>query len=118
MSIEAGQKYIDKDGEVVDVISLRKNYYGYGDFEYEYGVWFEDREETLHVLIERDFLEQYKPEPVYEYQFLCKVKDGDCWDSVTVYHKDIQECINSECEEERERYEYQRLDFTKRERKQ
>ena len=26
MSIEAGQKYIDKDGEVVDVISLRKNY--------------------------------------------------------------------------------------------
>lgn len=115
MSIEVGQKYIGQDGVVVEVIRHTK------DAHHTDGIWtviFSDTQ-WRHVLTERDFLEQYKPyEPVYEYQFLWKVKDGDCWDSVTTsYYKDIQECVNSESEEEKGRYEYQRLDFTERERK-
>ena len=68
-------------------------------------------DEGNHVLTERDFLKQYKPyEVVYEYKY--------------AYYTGVSECISqdyfTDCEFETKTVyrTYQRLDFTKRERKQ
>ena len=118
MSIEIGKKYISKDGGVVVVENIKNNYYNDTKTSAAICVWFWDIEGDIHVLTDNDFIEQHRPyEVIYEYQYLFKLKDSKLWNGVTSYHKDIQECIDSELEEARDKFEYQRLDFTKRVRK-
>ena len=105
MSIEKDSKWV-KDGEVVEVFNCRKNHGGiYQDMIP--CVWFLFDGDT-HVLTESDFLEQYKPyEPVYEYKFVTDIHCGT----------KILDGYFTE-DEIKEKYEvYQRIDFTKRERK-
>lgn len=81
MSIEIGSKWV-KDGVVVEVVS---NFHFTLEDEHEkndgidlfsgYTVWFFVAGK-VSVLTERDFLEQYKPEPVYEYRYAIKIKTG------------------------------------------
>ena len=105
MSIEIGSKWV-KDVEVVEVLNCRKNHGGiYQDMIP--CVWFIFDGDT-HVLTERDFLEQYKPyEPVYEYRYVT-----DIYCETKILNRYFTE------DEIKEEYEvYQRIDFTKRERK-
>ena len=69
MSIAKDSKWV-KDGEVVELNTARDNYFDNGNTLRVECVWFWDKEGNIHVLTERDFLEQYKPyEPVYEWQW-------------------------------------------------
>lgn len=119
MSIEIGSKWV-KDGEVVKIISRNQNNYEnlFNCFVSEYCVWYSKTQEkdVIHVLTEQDFLEQYKPyEPVYEWQWAYFTN------SLLKWHTS-----NYMTEEEFKTWQgsannslvYQRLDFTKRERKQ
>ena len=104
MSIEIGSKWF-KDGEVVVIREIGKM----GNIDcimYSDGVF--------HALTMCDFLEQYKPyEVVYEYKYAYPlIKD---------YHEIIivqNVYLTDEQMEKSGTKEYQRLDFTKRERKQ
>lgn len=130
MSIEAGQKYIDKDGEVVEIISRNQNNYEnlFNCFVSEYCVWYSKTQEkdVIHVLTEQDFLEQYKPEPVYEYQYAIKIRTGRGnilkIDNLIYYSDEYKHSISGAYYTDNEKkpehwISYQRLDFTKRERK-
>ena len=108
MSIEIGQKYISKDGEVVVIREMEK----IGNIDcimYSDGVF--------HALTKCDFLEQYKPyepEPVFEWQWAYITNSLLRW-HISNYmteeeFKTWQGSANSSLE-------YKRLDFTKRERK-
>lgn len=113
MSIEKDSKWV-KDGEVVEVVWLNATFV----YEYELSgnekmVWYECDSDTQknkirHVLTERDFLEQYKPyEPVYEYRYVT-----DIYCETKILNRYFTE------DEIKEEYEvYQRIDFTKKERK-
>ena len=104
MSIEIGSKFV-KDGEVVEVKALTSSIL-------VEVVWYSKNDEKEHVLTKDDFLEQYKPcEVVYEYQYA--YLDGDGSAETTIYfYKDDAELLSATLIKV-----YQRLDFTKRERK-
>jgi hypothetical protein len=123
MSIEVGSKWV-KDGEVVVVgciENLREDNFVL--------VWFAKNKAVLcsHVLTERDFLEQYKPyKPVYEYQYAIKIGTGSGnilkIDNVIYYSDEYKHSISGAYYTDNEKkpehwISYQRLDFTKRERK-
>lgn len=114
MSIEIGSKWV-KDGEVVEVLNCRKNHGGiYQDMIP--CVWFIFDVDT-HILTERDFLEQYKPyEPVYEYRYCYISYFGEiCISNGFFKNDDEMKTIIALKENSKD---FQRLDFTKRERKQ
>ena len=111
MSIEIGSKWV-KDGEVVKVENICMNStVGYST----QCVWFMHNTKTdfIHVLTERDFLEQYKPyEVVYEYEFIAQQPNGDRHYTNYLTEKEMEYfSFQNDCAY------YQRLDFTKRERK-
>lgn len=107
-NIEIGSKWV-KDGVVVEI--------KYIELAYDVVCIFFDND-AYHVLAEYDFLEQYKPyEPVYEYRFMYQLNDinfGE-WHLHPAFYKTVEDCINYTT---RNAYNFQRLDFTKRERKQ
>lgn len=111
MSIEIGSKWV-KDREVVEVLREGIAYIGKNDREdmskLPAVILFKDKEKEFHILTERDFLEQYKPcEPVYEYRYVT-----DIYCETKILNRYFTE------DEIKEEYEvYQRIDFTKRERK-
>ena len=103
MSIEIGSKWV-KDGEVVEVKALTSSIL-------VKVVWYSKNDEKEHVLTKGDFLEQYKPyEAVYEYLYAL---DYEYLGISEKYYKDDTEfqTKNEMCKS------FQRLDFTKRERK-
>ena len=109
MSIEIGSKWV-KDVEVVEVKELDSTFPDHNPRLGYTIVWFMHSTKTdyMHVLTERDFLEQYKPyEPVYEYRYVT-----DIYCETKILNRYFTE------DEIKEEYEvYQRIDFTKRERK-
>lgn len=115
MSIKIGSKWV-KDGEVVEVVDYCKN-----DCicaKATMCVWFSNyKKNTNHVLTENDFLKQYKPyEPVYEYKYaFANISQLDSVWFDSTYFKDEIEIGKSYL---LNTIKYQRLDFTKRERKQ
>ena len=112
MSIEIGSKWV-KDGEVVEVVDYCKN-----DCicaKATMCVWFSNyKKNTNHVITDNDFLEQYKPyEVVYEYKYAYPIiKD----DHEIIIVQNVY--LTDEQMEKSGIKEYQRLDFTKREREQ
>ena len=65
MSIELGQKYIGKNGEVVEVFKITTV------ATHDEVIFFTCKKGINHVLFDYDFLEQYKPyKPVYEWEFV------------------------------------------------
>ena len=103
MNIEIFSKWI-KDGEVVEVTNTYESV-GISC------IWYIDKDTISHILTERDFLEQYKPyEVVYEYLYAL---DYEYLGISEKYYKDDTEfqTKNEMCKS------FQRLDFTKRERK-
>ena len=114
MSIAKDSKWV-KDGEVVELNTARDNYFDNGNTSRVECVWFWDKEGNIHVLTERDFLKQYKPyEVVYEWQWAYITNSLLRW-HISNYmteeeFKTWQGSANSSLE-------YQRIDFTKRERK-
>lgn len=107
MSIEIGSKWV-KDGEVVEI--------KYIELAYDVVCIFFDND-AYHVLAEYDFLEQYKPyEPVYEYKYaFANISQLDSVWFDSTYFKDEIEIGKSYL---LNTIKYQRIDFTKRERKQ
>lgn len=113
MSIEVSKQYIGKDGEVVEargiksIDTLKLTLADSGNI-----VFFSTLTPLFqHVLTERDFLEQYKPcKPVYEWQWAVEEVNGI---RITEYYTEDEE-IKLNCYTTGK----QRLDFTKRERKQ
>lgn len=109
MSIKLGQKYIGKDGEIVEVFKITTV------ATHDEVIFFTCKKGINHVLFDYDFLEQYKPyEPVCEWQWAYITNSLLRW-HITNYmtekeFKTWQGSANSSLE-------YKRLDFTKRERK-
>ena len=106
MSIEIGSKWV-KDGEVVEVKALTSSIL-------VEVVWYSKNDEKEHVITKDDFLEQYKPyEPVYEFEFIAQQPDGIRYFTHFMTDKEMGFfSFQNDCAY------YQRLDFTKRERKQ
>ena len=107
MSIEIGKKYINKDGEVVEVHNIVETI---GRDEL---IWFTCKQGKRHILIDYDFTEQYKPyEPIYEWEFVAQQPDGFRHFTDFMTEKEMEYfSFQNDCAY------YQRLDFTKRERK-
>ena len=118
MSIEIGSKYV-KDGEVVEVLNICSVNY---EDNFIKTIFYATKEclekggfihiENLHIISICDFLKQYKP-VTFEYMYAFKDAHNICRLPTSNFYKD---------DEEFELYhpnktEYQRLDFTKRERK-
>ena len=112
MSIEIGKKYINKYGEVVEVSNIVHTPCVKGSAIYIDTVVYHRQLEDFRATERVDFLEQYKPyEVVYEYQYA--YLDGDESAETTVdFYKDDAELLSATLIKV-----YQRLDFTKRERK-
>ena len=106
MSIEIGSKWV-KDGEVVEVTDITETV---GRDEV---IYFKCKQGKDHVLYDYDFLEQYKPyEVVYEYEFIAQQPNGDRQYTNFMTEKEMEHfSFQNDCAY------YQRLDFTKRERK-
>lgn len=107
MSVKIGQKYINKDGEVVEVFKITT------EVTHDEVVFYTCEKGISHLSFDYDFLEQYKPyEPVYEWQWVYTTNSLFRW-----------HISNYMTEEEFKTWqgsttsEYERLDFTKRERK-
>ena len=113
--MEVGDKFV-KDGEVVEVEIQRENHFSEGNTSRVDCVWFFDKKGSIHVLTERDFLEQYTHyKPVYEYMFMYRLDDckiGE-WHLHPAFYTTVEDCMNYTT---RNAYNFQRLDFTKRER--
>ena len=106
MNIEIGSKWI-KDGEAVEVKALTSSIL-------VEVVWYSKNGEKEHVITKDDFLEQYKPyEVVYEYKYAYPIIKDD-YEIIIVQN----EYLTDEQMKKSGIEEYQRLDFTKRERKQ
>ena len=114
MQIEIGSTWV-KDNEMVDVL-----FYDFictiDEYFSPWAVVFKGKH-SHGVLAVKDFLEQYKPyEPVYEYMFMYQLDDckiGE-WHLHTAFYTIVEDCMNYTT---RNAYNFQRLDFTKRERK-
>lgn len=119
MSIEINSKWV-KDGEVVIIENLGNfcsnkeilNFSGSSDV-----VQFRQCNiSIIEIMYISKFLEQYKPyEVVYEYQYVYMDTDNRAETTVSFYKDDVEffEAYNGSFNKS-----YQRLDFTKRERKQ
>ena len=104
MSIEIGSKWV-KDGEVVEVHNIVETV---GRDEV---IYYKCKQGKEHISYDYDSLEQYKPyEVVYEYLYAL---DYEYLGVSEKYYKDDEEfqTKNKLCKS------FQRLDFTKRERK-
>ena len=112
MSIEIGSKWV-KDGEVVEVFNIKYNHFDDSNPSRVECVWFCDKQGIDHVLTERDFLEQYKPyEVVYEFECIAQQPNGDRHYTGFMTEKEMEYfSFQNDCAY------YQRIDFTKRERK-
>ena len=107
--MKAGDKFV-KDGKVIEVFNIKDNYFDDGSTLSVECVWFWCKEGSIHVITEHDFLEQYTPyKPVEEYQWAFKRKTDTRWTISDTYLVGIP-CLTSD------EADYQRLDFTKRER--
>lgn len=106
MEIKVNSKWV-KDCKVarIEIVKIA-SCYGHKE------VWFWALGE-YHVLTEIDFLEQYKPyEPIYEYQYAFHTWDVDTNVTNSFFKDDTEfKKINPAYPS------FQRLDFTKRERK-
>jgi len=79
-------------------------------------VWYKDNNNYLHVLTITDFLKQYKKvEPVYEYLYAYQLDDNEKgeWRFHPYHFVTVADCMNYATNSA---YNFQRLDFTKRER--
>ena len=110
MSIEIGQKYINEKGEVVEVLDIINYRTRKGEYDFPTVIYIGER---VHVLTWKDFAEQYKPyEVVYEYEFIAQQPNGDRHYTNYLTEKEMEYfSFQNDCAY------YQRLDFTKRERK-
>ena len=99
-----------KDGEIVTVTNALKLRATEGDADV---VWYRDSSQDPHIILRADFLEQYKPyEPIYEYQYAFHTWDVDTNVTNSFFKDDTDfKKINPAYPS------FQRLDFTKRERK-
>lgn len=109
MSIEIGSKWV-KDGEVVEVKALTSSIL-------VEVVWYSKNDEKEHVITKDDFLEQYNPyKPVYEYKYVIGFTE---FQKITnKFYKSDEELMSSEDTYGFIGQSFQRIDFTKRERKQ
>ena len=110
MSIEIGSKWV-KDVEVVEVYNITETV---GRDEV---IYYKCKQGKSHILYDYDFLEQYKPyEPVYEYKWAyLNKKDFFIAIDDKHFYLDEEEFYKAY---RKEHIVGQRLDFTKRERKQ
>lgn len=107
MSIEIGQKYIGKDGEVVEIFKITTV------ATHDEIIFFTCKKGINHVLFDYDFLEQYKPyEPVYEFEYRLQYEDGSRGETSHMTEDEFKIRLH-----ESDIKFFQRLDFTKRERK-
>ena len=111
--MEIGSKWQHKDGGVYEVTDYReqafKNTNGFTDNTL--CVWYKDQDGEIYVRTEKHFLDSFKPyEPVYEYRYAL---DSGCLDISASYYLDDKEFKARNQLTEK----FQRLDFTKRERK-
>ena len=113
MSIEIGQKYINEKGEVVEVLDIINYRTRKGEYDFPTVIYIGER---VHVLTWKDFAEQYNHyEIIYEYMYaiqLYREKIIVTYD----FYKDDEE-FAKEWLSENDKSAYQRIDFTKRERK-
>lgn len=111
MIIEVGNHYINAQGEIVELIDDTVNAYNVGA---TYCIWFKDLANNYHVLTHDDFSEQFKLyEPIFEYQY-AYMHEGTT-ETTALFYKDNTEFY--EAYKNSFNGSYQRLDFTKRERK-
>ena len=111
--VKIGIKWQHKDGGVYEVVG--QEICSKDSIQCAIGrtlIWYKDQKGDIHVDTEEDFLDSFKPyEPVYEYQWAYVTKHNS-GARLTVFMTEEQFILwNSEG------LEYQRLDFTKRERK-
>ena len=116
MIIEIGSKWV-KDGKVVEVENIKDNHFDNNRTSRTDCVWFWDKQGSIHVLTECDFLKQYKPYGVvYEYKWAyLNKKDFFIAIDDKHFYLDEEEFYKAY---RKEHIVGQRLDFTKRERKQ
>jgi len=119
--IEVSSKWVKKDHcvrdelEVVEVTNI-SNVICIKDSAIGVGVVVYRQSNDWQVMEFNDFLDQYKPyEPVYEYQYFYEHKISKSANSRTpeYYKNDLEFCSSTSNIGE---INYQRLDFTKRER--
>lgn len=106
MSIAIGSKWV-KDGKVVEVFKITTV------ITHDEVVFYTCEKGINHVSFDYDFLEQYKPyEPIYEWEFVAQQPDGVRHFTDFMTEKEMEYfSFQNDCAY------YQRLDFTKRERK-
>lgn len=110
--MKVGDKFT-KDGEVVKVIDV---YFNECFIAGETCIWFchSTKIDHIHVLTERDFLEQYKHyKPVYEYKYVFINKIDGFVEIDQYFYANENEFYSAY---NKENIIGQRLDFTKRER--
>ena len=112
--IEIGSKWQDKDGGVYTIYSTIAYSYE-GSFKIREKtpvVWYKDQKNKTHVDTIEDFLDSFKPydEPVYEYRYALDFEHLGISDSYYLDDKDFKA-------KNQLTKKFQRLDFTRRERK-
>lgn len=111
--MKIGDKFV-KDGKVIEVFNIKDNYFDDGSTSNVECVWFWCEKGSIHVITERDFLEQYTPyEPVYEWQWAYTTSETINWG--TTAHMTEEEFKTWQGKAPSS-LEYHRLEFTKRER--
>lgn len=103
-----------KDDEIVTVTNTLTLMATEGDADV---VWYRDSAQNSHIMLHIDFLEQYVPyETVYEYRYVYRYEDSDgdaSYPMVTsAFYKNDREFAHEYTENQ-----FQRIDFTKQERK-
>ena len=112
MNIKIGSKWV-KDGEVVEVSNIVHTPCVKGSAIYIHTIVYHSQLEDFRARERVEFLEQYNPyEVVYEYQYAYLDEDRNA-ETTVFFYKDDAEFLSVDttikC--------FQRLDFTKRERK-
>ena len=110
MEIAIGSKWQHKDGAIVEVsdVVLWKNAFYVIEHKFE--------DNRCGVATRLNFLDNFKfYEPVYEYQWAYVTKQPNSGARLTVFMTEEQYTLWQA--DHGEEFEYQRLDFTKRERK-
>ena len=115
--VKIGIKWQHKDSGVYEVVG--QEIYSKDSIQCAIGrtlIWYKDQKGGIHVDTEEDFLDSFKPyEPVYEYQWAYVTRQPNSGARLTVFMTEEQFTLWRE--DHWEEFEYQRLDFTKRERK-
>jgi hypothetical protein len=116
--IEIGSKYVHKDGgvyEVVDNQAVTNATIGIYPTCIK-GIAYKDQQGEIYIRTEKHFLSSFKPyEPVYEYQWAIPLDDNNCSFLARTKFLTDNEFFTSKLGLSAKNY--QRLDFTKRERK-